>query len=116
MNNIADESISARELLASVRRDNPRIAQAQAELGSKLTVARNLLRLRVGAGLSQAELAQRIGMSQPRIAQIEAARVNVTITILDRLAAAFSVQTAMLFKPPTNTAPGASPAPAPDVE
>jgi DNA-binding XRE family transcriptional regulator len=110
MKKLADGSIPARELFASVRRDNPEIARAEAEMGSKLTVARNVLRLRVRAGMSQAELAQRIGTSQPRIAQIEAARVNVTIETLDRIAAAFSVQTATLFKPAMSTAPQASPA------
>jgi DNA-binding XRE family transcriptional regulator len=98
MRKVDRPGVSARELLAAVRRENPEIARAEAEMGSRLTIARNVLRLRVRAGMSQTELAQRVGTSQSRIAQIEAARVNVTVDTLDRLASAFSVQTATLFK------------------
>ncbi|HEX2079403.1 MAG TPA: helix-turn-helix transcriptional regulator [Longimicrobium sp.] len=90
--------IDARELFASIRRENPEIARAEAAMGSRLTIARNVFRLRVRAGITQTELARRVGTSQPRIAQIESAQANVTVDTLDRIAAAFSVQTATLFK------------------
>ena len=99
--------IGARELFESVRRDNPEIARAEAAMGSRLTVARNVLRLRVRAGLSQTQLAQRLGTSQPRVAQIEAAQANLTVDTLDRIAEAFSVQTATLFKRPYRIPPHA---------
>lgn len=95
--------ISARDLFESVRRDNPEIARAEAALGSRLTLARNLLRLRVGSGLTRNQLAQRLRISPSRVAQIEAARANVTIDTLDRIASAFSVQTATLFEPRSYT-------------
>jgi DNA-binding XRE family transcriptional regulator len=101
--------IPARDLFASVRRENPGIARAEAAMGSRLTIARNVLRLRVRSGISQTALARRVGTSQPRIAQIEAARANVTVDTLDRIAAAFSVQTATLFKRPARVRMSAEP-------
>lgn len=90
--------IDARDLFASIRRENPEIARAEAAMGSRLVVARNVFRLRVRSGITQTELARRVGTSQPRIAQIESAQANITVDTLDRIAAAFSVQTATLFK------------------
>lgn len=93
--------IDALELFASIRRENPEIARAEAAMGSRLVIARNVLRLRVRAGITQTELARRVGTSQPRIAQIESAQANVTVDTLDRIAAAFGVEPARLFNPRT---------------
>ncbi len=99
--------IDARDLFASIRRENPEIARAEAAMGSRLVIARNVFGLRVHAGITQTELARRVGTSQPRIAQIESAQANVTVDTLDRIAAAFSVQTATLFKRRSRTRPRA---------
>lgn len=55
------------------------------EIEDELRVAAGLTALRESAGLSQRDLAQRIGVSQPRIAAIECSR-NVTIEVLQRYA------------------------------
>ena len=73
-------------------------------MGSRLVVARNVIRLRMRSGITQTALARRVGTSQPRIAQIESAQANVTLDTLDRIAAAFGVQTATLFKQPRGLA------------
>jgi DNA-binding XRE family transcriptional regulator len=91
--------IDARELFAAMRREHPEIERAEAAMGSRLVIARNVLGLRVRGGITQTELARRVGTSQPRIAQIESAQANVTIDTLDRIAAAFGVKTATLLKP-----------------
>jgi hypothetical protein len=70
--------VDAREFFAALRREFPEIARAEAAMGSRLVVARNVSRLRVRAGITQTELARRVGTSQPRIAQIESAQANVT--------------------------------------
>jgi transcriptional regulator with XRE-family HTH domain len=88
-----------------MRRDYLEIERAEAAMGSRLVIARNVLGLRVRAGITQTELARRVGTSQSRIAQVESAQVNVTIDMLDRVAAAFSVQTATLFEPSQMSAP-----------
>ena len=52
-----------------------------AEIEDELRLAAGLTALREQAGLSQRELAGRIGVSQPRVATIEQSR-NVTIEVL----------------------------------
>jgi DNA-binding XRE family transcriptional regulator len=93
-------AVDALQFLAAMRRTYPEIERAETALGSRLLVARNVLELRVRLGITQTELARRVGTSQPRIAQIEAAQANVTVDTLDRIASAFSVDTAALFRPP----------------
>ena len=53
------------------------------EIEDELRLAAGLTALREQAGLSQRELAERIGVSQPRIAVIERSH-NVTIDVLER--------------------------------
>ncbi|MCZ7535213.1 MAG: helix-turn-helix domain-containing protein [Acidimicrobiia bacterium] len=53
------------------------------EIEDELRLAAGLTALREKAGLSQRELAERIGVSQPRIAAIERSR-NVTIDVLEQ--------------------------------
>jgi transcriptional regulator with XRE-family HTH domain len=52
------------------------------EIEDELRLAAGLTALRENAGVSQRELAARIGVSQPRIAAIERSR-NVTIEVLE---------------------------------
>jgi transcriptional regulator with XRE-family HTH domain len=54
-----------------------------AEIESELRVAAGLTALREKAGLSQRQLAKRIGISQPRVAAIERSR-NVTLDVLEQ--------------------------------
>jgi transcriptional regulator with XRE-family HTH domain len=54
-----------------------------AEIEDDLRLATGLIALREQAGLSQRELAKRIGISQPRVAAIEQSR-NVTIDVLNQ--------------------------------
>ena len=60
----------------------PGAPERVAEIEEELRLAAGLTALREAAGLSQRELAQLIGVSQPRIAAIERSR-NVTIEVLD---------------------------------
>ncbi|HML01346.1 MAG TPA: helix-turn-helix transcriptional regulator [Acidimicrobiales bacterium] len=61
------------------------------EIEEELRIATALTALREQAGLSQRELARRIGVSQPRVAAIEQAR-NVTIEVLEQYVAALGGQ------------------------
>jgi len=54
-----------------------------AEIEEELRLATGLTALREEAGLSQRELARRMGVSQPRVVAIEQAR-NVTIDVLEQ--------------------------------
>jgi transcriptional regulator with XRE-family HTH domain len=53
------------------------------EIEDELRLAAGLTALREQAGLSQRELAQRIGVSQPRVVAIERSR-NVTLDVLEQ--------------------------------
>jgi transcriptional regulator with XRE-family HTH domain len=61
----------------------PGAPERVAEIEDELRLAAGLTALREQAGLSQRELAERLGVKQPRIAAIEKAR-NVTIDVLER--------------------------------
>jgi ribosome-binding protein aMBF1 (putative translation factor) len=91
----------AADVFATIREDVPEFAQAEKELGSRLVVARNVMRLRMQRGWTQQQLAQALGVTQPRIAQIESASANVQIDTLDRLATVFSIEPARLLQPGT---------------
>jgi transcriptional regulator with XRE-family HTH domain len=65
----------------------PGAAGRVAEIEEELRLAAGLTALREQAGLSQRELARKIGISQPRIAAIERSR-NVTIDVLEQYVSA----------------------------
>lgn len=65
----------------------PGAAERVAEIEDELRLAAGLTALREQAGLSQRELAKRIGVSQPRVAAIEQSR-NVTIDVLHQYVSA----------------------------
>ena len=69
----------------------PGAAERVAVLEDELRLAAGLTALREGAGLSQRELAKRIGISQPRIAAIERSR-NVTLDVLEQYVTAVGGQ------------------------
>lgn len=100
----------AAEVFAAIREEVPGFAETERELGSRLVVARNVMRLRIQRGWTQQQLAQELGVTQPRIAQIESAGTNVQVDTLDRLAAVFGVEPASLLQPgKPSTAPHAEP-------
>jgi len=51
------------------------------------------------AGVSQAELARRVGTSQPTIARLEQGRVSPTVMSLDRIARALHTELVIDFEP-----------------
>jgi DNA-binding XRE family transcriptional regulator len=63
----------------------PGAAARVVEIEKELRVAAGLTALREKAGISQREVARRMGVSQPRVAAIERSR-NVTIDVLEQYA------------------------------
>jgi predicted transcriptional regulator len=55
---------------------------------------------RRAAGLSQAEVAVRMGTSQPAVARLEAGEVDVRMSTVERYAAALGVRLEMRLHPP----------------
>ena len=88
----------AQDVFASIREEVPELAEVEKGLGSRLVVARNVMRLRIQRGYTQQQLAQELGVKQPRIAQIESASANLQIDTIDRLAAVFGVEPARLLQ------------------
>jgi transcriptional regulator with XRE-family HTH domain len=69
----------------------PGAAGRVAQIEEELRLAAGLTRLREQAGLSQRELAERLGVRQPRIAAIERSH-NVTVDVLERYVGALGGQ------------------------
>jgi transcriptional regulator with XRE-family HTH domain len=63
--------------------DAPGAEERVAEIEDELRLAAGLTALREQAGLSQRQLAELLGVKQPRVAAIEKAK-NVTIDVLER--------------------------------
>lgn len=61
-------------------------------------LATEIRNLRVGAMLSQRELAAKTGLTQATISQLEAGTANPTITTLSRLALAFGAEIELSFR------------------
>lgn len=91
----------ADEVFAAIETQVPGLAQAEQALGSRLIVAENVMRLRIQRGMTQKQLAEELGVTQPRVAQIESAGANLQIDTLDRLAAVFGVEPARLLQTET---------------
>ena len=60
----------------------------QGQLETELAIARELIAARTSAGLSQAEVAERIGTSQSTITRLESGHTLPSLRILDRYARA----------------------------
>lgn len=83
--------------LEDIRRQNPvndqasyQQAYAEADLASCL--AEIVYRLRTNAGLTQTELAKRMGTTQSAIARVEAGGSTPTLDLLDRVGRAIGAQ------------------------
>ena len=57
----------------------------------------NLQRLRKGKGISQEEMANELGFSQPHVANIESGTVNTSISHAAALARALKISVSSLF-------------------
>ena len=68
--------------------DDPDNAERIAEARQRLAIAAQLYKARKKAGLSQAELARRMKVSQPMVAKLERGRGNISCGTLMKFAAA----------------------------
>ncbi len=94
------ESMDAEEFFSEFRGD-PEYERERALLRPRTNLAVNLLRLRREQGLTQAELAARAGMRQPRIAEIERGDYNARLDTVAKLAWALGIGAeSLLAEPP----------------
>jgi HTH-type transcriptional regulator / antitoxin HipB len=68
--------------------DDPEIRAGYEDARRAIELGAMVRQLRLDAGLSQEELAQRAGMTQPALSRLERGGGIPTITVLDRIASA----------------------------
>lgn len=71
---------------------NPEAKRLFDEYGRQLEISYQILQLRKRRGLSQLDLAKKIGTNQSNVARIESGQQNCTIKLLDRIANALEVE------------------------
>ena len=76
------------DFLAEEKQRDPGFATALDEQFDRLELARAVRHLRGTLGLSQAELAEKVGTKQPGIARLESGRVVPKIELLQKIATA----------------------------
>jgi transcriptional regulator with XRE-family HTH domain len=69
-------------------------------MSGRALIAWNLGRLRIERGVSQSRLAEKSGVNRGHVRELERENVNVTVDLLDRLAAALEVQVSEFFETP----------------
>jgi len=78
---------------------DPEFAAAYRALEPEFQVAREVIRLRLQRGLSQEELAQRVGTGQPNISRLERATINPSLRFLCRIASALDAEVEIRLRP-----------------
>jgi DNA-binding XRE family transcriptional regulator len=90
---------TADEVLAAALEDDPEFAVEWERLALARMVAARLIGYRSDHGLSQRELAERLGVSQPRVVELESGEKNPQIETLVKVAAATGLEFAIDIAP-----------------
>ncbi|HWG22229.1 MAG TPA: helix-turn-helix transcriptional regulator [Terracidiphilus sp.] len=77
----------------------PNYRKAYRALEDEFAVARAVIAARTRAGLTQAELARKMGTTQPVVARMESGRVQPSLKTLQRLASATGSRLMIRFDP-----------------
>ena len=93
-----DRTIAADELFARWRKD-PDYAAAFDALREEYAIAAALIAARNHAGLTQSELAERMGTTQSAVARMESGRVRPSTTTLEKVAKATGTRLRVSFEP-----------------
>jgi len=86
--NKTQKAVDFQEYLQEQLKD-PKFKKHYNECGKQLEIAYQILKLRKQKGLSQAELAKKIGTKQSNIARMETGQQNFTTDTLQKIADAF---------------------------
>lgn len=84
--------------MRSLRRPAPAGDDSTPERDVSYSIAQAVYDLRIQEGLSQEELAERVGTKQPRISVVESARSLPSIPLLIRIARAFGRKLVIRFE------------------
>ena len=77
----------------------PKYRKAFASLDDEFAVAKAVIAARSRAGLTQAELAHKMGTTQPAVARMESGRIQPSLQTLHRLAQATGSKLMIRFEP-----------------
>ena len=77
----------------------PDYLKAYDELGSEFALARSLIEARVAAGLTQAQLAERMGTTQSVVARLESGRAHPSTRTLQKVARSTGTMLRISFEP-----------------
>lgn len=69
---------------------NPKFEAAYNELGPEYRLANELIRARLGKKMTQADVAEKAGVSRVVVARLESGTTNPTVQTINRLAGALS--------------------------
>lgn len=75
----------------------PQFKQAYDELEVEYAIMNEMLRLRGEAGMSQSQLSQKTGITQPDISKLENGKANPSIATLKKVARAFGKKLSVQF-------------------
>jgi transcriptional regulator with XRE-family HTH domain len=89
----------ADDFFRELEAENPLSRETAAAIDAPFILAANVYRIRKALGLSQSALARALGVTQPRIAQIERGDANLRIGTLARLALALNCDMRDLLSP-----------------
>ncbi|NCO25090.1 MAG: transcriptional regulator [Candidatus Nealsonbacteria bacterium CG18_big_fil_WC_8_21_14_2_50_37_10] len=90
------KAVDFQEYLAE-KLENPKFKKYYDEYGKQLEIAYQILQLRKQKGLSQTELAKKIGTKQCNVARMEAGQQNFTIDTLQKIASALKKELKIEF-------------------
>lgn len=85
--------------LHKAQSDEPAYRTEHKRLGPKFDLARALIEVRTRAGLTQTELAKRMGTNQSAVARLESGRVYPSMRTLEKVARATGTRLRIRFDP-----------------
>ena len=78
---------------------NPDYRTTYDELGPEFELARSMIEARIGAGLTQAQLAERMETTQSVVARLESGRVHLSTRTLEKIARSTGTRLRISFEP-----------------
>jgi ribosome-binding protein aMBF1 (putative translation factor) len=84
---MSGKTIPAKKAFAAWRKD-PAFREAYEALEDEFALAAQVIEARARAGLTQAELAERMGTSQSAVARLESGKAHPSVATLEKLAQA----------------------------
>jgi DNA-binding XRE family transcriptional regulator len=79
--------------------DDPDTAAEYERLGPQYAAIADIIRLRLEQGLTQEQLARRVGKQQPAIARLESGRVQPSLQLLHEIAKALDADLVVHVRP-----------------